>query len=79
MNAAFRSHRGSYLSSGAELIDGILDIIRRQTEATEALQGFQIIHSLGGGTGAGLGSLLLSKLREVSLAITALHHTLIHK
>ncbi|KAF9233172.1 beta-tubulin [Melanogaster broomeanus] len=36
----------------AELIDGILDI------------GFQIIHSLGGGTGAGLGSLLLSKLRE---------------
>jgi tubulin beta len=30
------------------------------------LQGFQIIHSLGGGTGAGLGSLLLSKLREVS-------------
>ncbi|KAH0833481.1 beta-tubulin [Lanmaoa asiatica] len=30
------------------------------------LQGFQIIHSLGGGTGAGLGSLLLSKLREAS-------------
>ncbi|KAG1853905.1 beta-tubulin 2 [Suillus subalutaceus] len=48
----------------AELIDGILDIVRRQSEATEALQGFQIIHSLGGGTGAGLGSLLLSKLRE---------------
>ncbi|KAJ8584850.1 beta-tubulin 2 [Rhizopogon salebrosus TDB-379] len=53
-----------YYTEGAELIDGILDIIRRQTEATEALQGFQIIHSLGGGTGAGLGSLLLSKLRE---------------
>ncbi|KAG1737147.1 beta-tubulin 2 [Suillus paluster] len=53
-----------YYTEGAELIDGILDIVRRQTEATEALQGFQIIHSLGGGTGAGLGSLLLSKLRE---------------
>lgn len=51
---------------GAELIDPILDIVRRQSEGCEALQGFQIIHSLGGGTGAGLGSLLLSKLREVS-------------
>ncbi|KAG6337105.1 hypothetical protein ID866_1979 [Astraeus odoratus] len=48
----------------AELIDSILDIVRRQSESCEALQGFQIIHSLGGGTGAGLGSLLLSKLRE---------------
>lgn len=36
-----------------------------QTEACDALQGFQLIHSLGGGTGAGLGTLLLSKLREV--------------
>ncbi|KAG2075479.1 beta-tubulin 2 [Suillus decipiens] len=53
-----------YYTEGAELIDGILDIVRRQSEATDALQGFQIIHSLGGGTGAGLGSLLLSKLRE---------------
>lgn len=54
------------LHSGAELIDPILDIIRRQSESCDALQGFQIIHSLGGGTGAGLGSLLLSKLREAS-------------
>lgn len=51
---------------GAELIDPILDIVRRQSEGCDALQGFQIIHSLGGGTGAGLGSLLLSKLREAS-------------
>ena len=29
------------------------------------MQGFQLLHSLGGGTGAGLGSLLISKLREV--------------
>ncbi|KAI0076162.1 beta-tubulin [Panus rudis PR-1116 ss-1] len=50
--------------NSAELIDSILDVIRKQTEATDALQGFQLIHSLGGGTGAGLGSLLLSKFRE---------------
>lgn len=40
------------------------DIVRKQAENCEALQGFQILQSLGGGTGAGLGSLLLSKLRE---------------
>jgi len=28
------------------------------------LQGFQITHSLGGGTGAGMGTLLISKIRE---------------
>ncbi|KAF8553882.1 beta-tubulin [Imleria badia] len=55
-----------YYTEGAELIDPILDIVRRQSEGCDSLQGFQIIHSLGGGTGAGLGSLLLSKLREAS-------------
>ncbi|KAK2467269.1 hypothetical protein APHAL10511_000818 [Amanita phalloides] len=53
-----------FYTEGAELIDPILDIIRRQADACDALQGFQLIHSLGGGSGAGLGSLLLSKLRE---------------
>ena len=54
-----------FYTEGAELVDGILEILRRQTEACDALQGFQLLHSLGGGTGAGLGSLMLSKLREV--------------
>ncbi|KAK0470232.1 Tubulin/FtsZ, GTPase domain-containing protein, partial [Desarmillaria tabescens] len=49
---------------GAELVDEILETIRRQLEACDALQGFQLIYSLGGGTGSGLGCLLLSKLRE---------------
>ncbi|CAL1716085.1 unnamed protein product [Somion occarium] len=53
-----------FYTEGAELIDPILEIVRRQTEACDALQGFQLLHSIGGGTGAGLGSLLLSKFRE---------------
>ncbi|KAI0314306.1 beta-tubulin 2 [Amylostereum chailletii] len=48
----------------AELVDSITETVRKQSESCDALQGFQIIHSLGGGSGAGLGSLLLSKLRE---------------
>ncbi|KAA1467116.1 beta-tubulin 2 [Dentipellis sp. KUC8613] len=53
-----------YYTEGAELVDSITDSLRKQIEGTDALQGFQVIHSLGGGTGAGLGSLLLSKIRE---------------
>ncbi|TRM65074.1 Tubulin/FtsZ, GTPase domain-containing protein [Schizophyllum amplum] len=53
-----------FYTEGAELIESIQDVIRKQTEACDALQGFQILHSLGGGSGAGLGTLLLSKLRE---------------
>jgi tubulin beta len=33
-------------------------------ENCDCLQGFQICHSLGGGTGSGLGTLLISKIRE---------------
>ncbi|KAK7037758.1 Tubulin beta-2 chain [Paramarasmius palmivorus] len=53
-----------FYTDGAELVDTVLEVIRKQSEATDALQGFQVLHSLGGGTGAGLGSLMLSKLRE---------------
>ena len=28
------------------------------------LQGFQLTHSLGGGTGSGMGTLIISKIRE---------------
>ncbi|CAJ0901212.1 7672_t:CDS:2, partial [Entrophospora sp. SA101] len=53
-----------YYTEGAELIDSILDVLRKESESTDCLQGFQVTHSLGGGTGSGLGSLLLSKIRE---------------
>ncbi|KAH9917025.1 beta-tubulin 2 [Fomitopsis serialis] len=53
-----------YYTEGAELVDGIMDVVRVQAEGCDAMQGFQMIHSLGGGTGSGLGSLLLSKFRE---------------
>lgn len=55
--------KGHY-TEGAELIESVLDIVRRETEACETLQGFQVSHSLGGGTGSGLGTLLVSKIRE---------------
>ncbi|KAK4686020.1 tubulin beta, partial [Tremellales sp. Uapishka_1] len=53
-----------YYTEGAELVDPIMDVMRLQAENADSLQGFQLTHSLGGGTGSGLGALLLSKIRE---------------
>ena len=41
-----------------------MDCIRKLAEFCDCVQGFQVAHSLGGGTGSGLGSLLMSKIRE---------------
>jgi len=42
----------------------VLDVVRKEAESCDCLQGFQLTHSLGGGTGAGMGTLLISKIRE---------------
>lgn len=55
--------KGHY-TDGAELVDEVYDIIRKETEGSDCLQGFQLCHSLGGGTGSGFGTLLLGKIRE---------------
>ncbi|KAH7336930.1 beta-tubulin 2 [Rhizoctonia solani] len=63
-NGAGNNFAKGHYTEGAELIDSILEVLRKQVEQCEAMQGFQLIHSLGGGSGSGLGSLLLAKLRE---------------
>ncbi|KAA0170482.1 hypothetical protein FNF28_01476 [Cafeteria roenbergensis] len=55
--------KGHY-TEGAELIDSVLDVVRKEAESCDCLQGFQMTHSLGGGTGSGMGTLLIAKLRE---------------
>jgi tubulin beta len=79
--------KGHY-TEGAELVDSVLDVVRKEAENCDCLQvchchstfltfqivyliflfffkqGFQLAHSLGGGTGSGMGTLLISKIRE---------------
>ena len=55
--------KGHY-TEGAELIDAVLDVVRKEAEGCDCLQGFTMTHSLGGGTGSGMGTLLISKIRE---------------
>lgn len=55
--------KGHY-TEGAELVDSVLDVVRKEAEGCDSMQGFQLTHSLGGGTGSGMGTLLISKIRE---------------
>merc|ERR1711988_142472 len=55
--------KGHY-TEGAELVEEVLDKIRLAVEGCDAPQGFQLFHSLGGGTGSGTGTLLLLKIRD---------------
>ncbi|KAJ1849412.1 Tubulin beta chain (Beta tubulin) [Coemansia sp. RSA 2708] len=53
-----------FYTEGAELLDTVLDTIRHDVEACDSFSGFQMCHSIAGGTGSGLGSLVLQKVRE---------------
>lgn len=91
-NGAGNNWAKGHYTEGAELIDSVLDVVRKEAENCDCLQGtfkfyqvtlnfvsmlllhvhitcfymigFQICHSLGGGTGSGMGTLLISKIRE---------------
>ncbi|KAH7489119.1 Tubulin alpha-1A chain [Phytophthora ramorum] len=60
-SAANNFARGHY-TIGKEIVDHVLDRIRKLADACMGLQGFMIFNAAGGGTGSGLGSLLLERL-----------------
>ena len=71
--------KGHY-TEGAELVDSVLDVVRKEAESCDCLQGFQLTHSLGGGTGSGMGTLLISKIREEypdRMSLSILHRSLL--
>merc|ERR1711955_105254 len=60
-DAANNYARGHY-TIGKEIVDLVLDRIRKLADNCTGLQGIMIYHSFGGGTGSGFGSLLLERL-----------------
>ncbi|XP_031565837.1 tubulin alpha-1 chain-like [Actinia tenebrosa] len=60
-DAANNYARGHY-TVGKEMIDNVLDRIRKLADQCTGLQGFLIFHSFGGGTGSGFSSLLMERL-----------------
>ncbi|KAI0346785.1 tubulin alpha [Trametopsis cervina] len=60
-DAANNYARGHY-TVGKELIDPVMDKLRRLADNCSGLQGFFVFHSFGGGTGSGFGALVLDRL-----------------
>uniref|UniRef100_A0A8B9G794 Tubulin alpha chain n=1 Tax=Amazona collaria TaxID=241587 RepID=A0A8B9G794_9PSIT len=60
-DAANNYARGHY-TIGKEIVDVVLDRIRKLADLCTELQGFLIFHSFGGGTGSGFASLLMERL-----------------
>merc|ERR1712167_76225 len=60
-DAANNYARGHY-TVGKEIVDLALDRLRKLADQCTGLQGFMMFNTVGGGTGSGLGSLLLERL-----------------
>lgn len=53
-----------YYSYGPQYRDALMEQVRRSLEACESPQSFFIMHSLGGGTGSGLGTFIVEQLAD---------------
>jgi len=51
-------------SQGEALHEEVFDIIDREAEGSDSLEGFVVAHSIAGGTGSGMGSYVLEKLAD---------------
>lgn len=51
-------------SQGERLSEEVFDIIDREAEGSDSLEGFVLCHSIAGGTGSGMGSYLLERLND---------------
>ncbi|CAJ1387360.1 unnamed protein product [Effrenium voratum] len=60
-DAANNFARGHY-TIGKEIVDLVLDRIRKLADNCTGLQGFCVYNAVGGGTGSGLGCLMLERL-----------------
>ncbi|VAH94819.1 unnamed protein product [Triticum turgidum subsp. durum] len=73
-DAANNFARGHY-TIGKEIVDLCLDRIRKLADNCTGLQGFLVFNAVGGGTGSGLGSLLLEPYNSVLSTHSLLEHT----
>jgi tubulin gamma len=51
-------------SNGEKYQDEIIEMIDREADGSDSLEGFLLTHSIAGGTGSGFGSCLLEKLND---------------
>ena len=55
---------GSGYTQAREKVDDIMDMIDREADGSDSLEGFVVCHSIAGGTGSGMGSYMLEALND---------------
>ncbi|TFK55014.1 tubulin-domain-containing protein [Heliocybe sulcata] len=51
-------------SAGERIYEEVMEMVDREAEGSDSLEGFMLMHSIAGGTGSGLGSFLLERLND---------------
>ncbi|SJL04420.1 Tubulin gamma chain [Armillaria ostoyae] len=51
-------------AAGERIYEEVMEMIDREAEGSDSLEGFMLMHSIAGGTGSGLGSFLLERLND---------------
>ncbi|KAI5479362.1 hypothetical protein MNV49_003696 [Pseudohyphozyma bogoriensis] len=51
-------------AAGERVYEDVMEMIDREAEGSDSLEGFLLLHSIAGGTGSGLGSYLLERLSD---------------
>ncbi|KAJ0165579.1 Tubulin gamma chain [Colletotrichum tanaceti] len=55
---------GDGYQTGEVVYEDIMEMIDREADGSDSLEGFMMLHSIAGGTGSGLGSFLLERLND---------------
>ena len=51
-------------TQGEKNQEELIEMIDREADGSDSLEGFMLLHSIAGGTGSGVGSFLLEKLND---------------
>ncbi|KAI1140127.1 tubulin-domain-containing protein [Hypoxylon sp. FL0543] len=55
---------GDGYQTGESVHEEIMEMIEREADGSDSLEGFMLLHSIAGGTGSGLGSFLLERMND---------------
>ncbi|RUS21873.1 tubulin gamma chain [Endogone sp. FLAS-F59071] len=51
-------------AQGERICEEVLEMVDREADGSDSLEGFMLLHSIAGGTGSGLGSFMLERLND---------------
>jgi len=51
-------------AAGDTVQEEVFDVIDREADGSDSLEGFMLLHSIAGGTGSGLGSYILERMND---------------